>query len=295
MEESSGWQQRAAELESALQSLQWAAAQEQQQLVDQTAAIVRQLEEAQEAAAAVPQLQAELAALGEEAARLAAAAEQADARVEAARAETEREAMGQLADLAGQLEDARAAANQVGVGVWGVTVEQSSSAQDVCSADSSAALASPLGSRLLAWKLTTPVHTACDLQLSQVQEERRQLEQHAARLEQELEAARRGTGGTAAAEQDARLDAALREARAAADHASRLEQQLAAAGEERRWVEARSAELEAELAAVRSQAQQELADEVANLSSRLEEARSSAAEASTTPTSNQPACMRRDG
>jgi hypothetical protein len=113
-EESAGWQQRAAELESALQSLQWAAAQEQQQLVDQTSAIVRQLEEAQEAAAAVPQLRAELAAAGEEAARLAAAAEQADARVAAARAEAEREAMGQLADLAGQLEDARAAAAQVG-------------------------------------------------------------------------------------------------------------------------------------------------------------------------------------
>lgn len=97
-----------------MQSLQWAAAQEQQQLVDQTSAIVRQLEEAQEAAAAVPQLRAELAAAGEEAARLAAAAEQADARVAAARAEAEREAMGQLADLAGQLEDARAAAAQVG-------------------------------------------------------------------------------------------------------------------------------------------------------------------------------------
>lgn len=67
--------------------------------------------------------------------------------------------------------------------------------------------------------------------------------------------------------------------------AAQLEQQLAAALTDKEQMqvavagwEARFAELESELAAVRSSAQQDLADEVARVSDRLEEARSSAAE-----------------
>jgi hypothetical protein len=62
--------------------------------------------------------------------------------------------------------------------------------------------------------------------------------------------------------------------------AGQLEQQLSAAAEERHRLAQRAAELEAELAAVRNAAQADLADEVARVSVRLEEARSSAAEVS---------------
>ncbi len=117
VETSRQWQQRSTDLEAQLQAVEWTAREEHQQLVNQSSAIVAQLEEARRMAAQVPQLEAQLRTAAEEKMVAEQRAFDLEARIDSAQAAAERELMGQVADLASQLEEARAQAAQV-LSLW---------------------------------------------------------------------------------------------------------------------------------------------------------------------------------